>query len=72
MSKTFKTMDETYLGDNANEFDLELFQSFCVAVAELHPEMDDSEVTDFVWGDGDWHGSARKILGEERFNAITE
>jgi hypothetical protein len=43
------------------------FVDICEQVAEMHPEWDAEQVTDAVYGDGDYYKNARRLgvdLGE--------
>lgn len=58
---SYKNIDISDLSYDADEFDLATFVSLCDAVNELHPEFDDDEITEMVFGDGDYFGNARKL-----------
>lgn len=55
---TYKTMTVEHLGDNTNERDLEWFRAACV-VRQAETGESDEEVTDWMWGQGDWGDRAR-------------
>ncbi len=50
-----------HLGSDATPADLEEFQALCIEAQRLHPELDDDEVTDAVFGQGMWDENARKL-----------
>lgn len=52
---TYKTMDVSDLGDNATDADLRAFADACRR--EQKPDETDEQVTDRLWGNGDWGAS---------------
>lgn len=60
-NRSYKNMDINDLSHDADEFDLATFGSLCEAARKLHPELDDDEITEMVFGDGDYFGNARKL-----------
>lgn len=54
-------MTVEHLGSEATEADLEEFQACCMEAQRLHPELDDDEVTDAVFGQGMWDRNARNL-----------
>lgn len=61
MKTTYRTMDRSDLGGGATVQDLADFRAICEEAQRLHPEMSDEEVTDAVWGDGDYLANARRL-----------
>jgi hypothetical protein len=61
MTTTFRNMTVEHLGAYATEGDLAEFQALCEEVQQLHPELTETEVTDAVFGDGDYVCNARKL-----------
>jgi len=53
MPTTFRTMDISDLGDNANAVDLAAFQRACKIRNHVEDEADE-ETTAWMWGDGDF------------------
>ncbi len=58
---TYKTMTPVDLGDNATENDLMQFQAMCREAQKLHPDLDDVQITNAVWYDGDYYRGARRL-----------
>ncbi len=61
MTSTFHTMTTEHLGPDAGESDLQEFRAICEAALRLHPELSDAEVTESVFGDGDYYSNARRL-----------
>lgn len=61
---TYKTMDETHLGDNATAVDLAAFRGACEMRQERTGETDE-EVTAAMWGTGNWGESVLRECGYE-------
>ena len=58
---TYRTMDVSELGDRATPADLVEFRGLCEAAHAIHPDWSDEEITDAVWGDGDYFANARRL-----------
>ena len=57
----YNEMTVEHLGTDATEHDLAEFQEICREAQRLNPEMDDDEITDAVWGEGDYFRNARQL-----------
>lgn len=55
----YSKMTPEHLGSDATERDLAEFTMVCEMVEELHPDLEN--VTNAVWGDGDYIGNAIKL-----------
>lgn len=61
MKTDFRNMDTDHLGNEVTEDDLAEFVELCEQVQALHPDMDDDDVTDAVFGNGDYYRNAKKL-----------
>ncbi len=61
MSSTYRTMTTEHLGPDATDGDLAEFVALCEEARALHPEMNDDELTDALFGDGDYFHNARRL-----------
>jgi len=61
MATNFRHMDTDHLGPEATEADLAEFAELCEQVLAMHPEMDDDDVTEAVFGDGDYFRNAKTL-----------
>ena len=61
MTTDFRNMTVEHLGSYATEQDLTEFVALCEEVAYMNPQMDDDEVTEAVYGDGDYFANAKKL-----------
>jgi len=57
----YREMDTDHLGVEASEDDLAEFVELCEQVQSLHPDMDDDDVTEAVFGNGDYFRNAKKL-----------
>lgn len=58
---TYKNMTVEHVGCDATESDLQVFRALCEEAQRLNPDLDDNDVTDAVWGDGDYFCNAKKL-----------
>lgn len=59
MTTCYHDMTTEHLGPDATAADLAEFKAICEEAERLHPEIED--ITDAVWGDGDYYRNAKRL-----------